>query len=93
MSGFGLTVNPRTGASAHPAEVQSAVVQVGERGNCRAWWGVRGGQICAVGSKAVDSPAGSAALVADSCNGDSGGGLTATNFDGREVGVETGRVN
>jgi hypothetical protein len=24
-------------------------------------------------------------LVADSCNGDSGGGLTATNFNGREV--------
>ena len=24
--------------------------------------------------------------VADSCNGDSGGGLTATNFNGREVG-------
>ena len=24
--------------------------------------------------------------MADSCNGDSGGGLTATNFNGREVG-------
>ena len=70
-----------------------SVLQVGERSNCRAWWGVRGGQICAVGSKAVDSPGGSAALVADSCNGDSGGGLTAANFDGREVGGETGRVN
>jgi hypothetical protein len=29
-------------------------------------------------------------LLADSCNGDSGGGLTAPNIDGREVLIGTG---
>ena len=46
----------------------------------------RGRQVCAAGTTviAAETPEGQN-LVADSCNGDSGGGLTAANVDGREV--------
>ena len=39
-----------------------------------------------MGTQKIESSSG-LELVADSCNGDSGGGLTANNFNGREVGA------
>ena len=54
--------------------------------DCRSFWPLMdGNQLCAIGSKLITDPDSKSQIVADSCNGDSGGGLTATNFNGREV--------
>ncbi len=65
-----------------PLQSQSFVIPLGPR---------RGGQLCAAGTTVIPStrPEGQN-LLADSCNGDSGGGLTAPNIDGREVLIGTG---
>ena len=81
VTGFGLTVTA-SGARRHPDEVQTASVVLTSSETCSDWWEVTGSQICAAGSKVVIP---SRNKVADSCNGDSGGGLTATNINGREV--------
>ena len=81
VTGFGLTVTA-SGARRHPDEVQTASVVVTSSETCRDWWEVTGTQLCAAGTKVIIP---SRNKVADSCNGDSGGGLTANNFNGREV--------
>eukprot|EP00092_Neocalanus_flemingeri_P014658 GFUD01015820.1.p1 GENE.GFUD01015820.1~~GFUD01015820.1.p1 ORF type:complete len:899 (+),score=149.51 GFUD01015820.1:113-2809(+) len=84
VTGFGVIISPRNGAKKHPVEVQTARVTISGKGTCKNWWSTKGGQICAAGTDLIESAA-NLELVADSCNGDSGGGLTANNFDGREV--------
>ena len=81
VTGFGLTVTA-SGARRHPDEVQTASVVLTSPDTCTDWWDVTGSQLCAAGSKVIIP---SRNKVADSCNGDSGGGLTANNFSGREV--------
>ena len=44
-----------------------------------------GNQICAAGNKNIIVENNNKNIVADSCNGDSGGGLTATNTRGKQV--------
>merc|ERR1712123_88414 len=85
VSGFGVIISPRNGAKKHPVEVQTARVTLNGRQTCRNWWSTKGNQICAAGTDLIETSAANLELVADSCNGDSGGGLTANNFDGREV--------
>merc|ERR1712106_1012664 len=85
VSGFGVIILPRNGAKKHPVEVQTARVTLNGRQTCRNWWSTKGNQICAAGTDLIETSAANLELVADSCNGDSGGGLTANNFDGREV--------
>jgi hypothetical protein len=50
---------------------------------CKNWWSTKGNQICAAGTELIETSAANLELVADSLNGDSGGGLTANNSDGR----------
>merc|ERR550517_2352936 len=82
VTGFGLILTV-TGARRHPDEVQTASVVVTSRDTCRDLWGITGDQLCAAGTKTVKTSKPN--TVADSCNGDSGGGLTASNIEGREV--------
>ena len=81
VTGFGLTVTP-SGARRHPDLVQSASVVLASWETCTGWWNITGSQLCAAGTQVIVP---SRNKVADSCNGDSGGGLTANNFNGREV--------
>ena len=85
VTGFGLIINPSTGARAHPDTVQTAAVRVSSAEECRAVWPLTGSQICAAGEQQLVLANTSRKAVADSCNGDSGGGLTASNAAGREV--------
>ena len=85
VTGFGLIINPSTGARAHPDTVQTATVRVSSPEECRAVWPLTGSQICAAGEQQLVLANTSRKAVADSCNGDSGGGLTASNAAGREV--------
>ena len=85
VTGFGLIINPSTGARAHPDTVQTASVRVSSPEECRAVWPLTGSQICAAGEQQLVLANTSRKAVADSCNGDSGGGLTASNAAGREV--------
>ena len=85
VTGFGLIINPSTGARAHPDTVQTAAVRVSSAEECRAVWPLTGSQICAAGEQQLVVANTSRKAVADSCNGDSGGGLTASNAAGREV--------
>ena len=85
VTGFGLIINPSTGARAHPDTVQTAAVRVSSPEECRAVWPLTGSQICAAGEQQLVLANTSRKAVADSCNGDSGGGLTASNAAGREV--------
>ena len=85
VTGFGLIINPSTGARAHPDTVQTAAVRVSSAEECRAVWPLTGSQICAAGEQQLVLANTSRKAVADSCNGDSGGGLTASNASGREV--------
>ena len=85
VTGFGLIINPSTGARAHPDSVMTATVRVSSAEECRAVWPLTGSQICAAGEQQLVLANTSRKAVADSCNGDSGGGLTASNAAGREV--------
>ena len=85
VSGFGI-IATRFGSRVFPNIVQTARVSIVDTQDCRSFWpGMKGNQICAMGSRLITSPGSKSEIVADSCNGDSGGGLTATNFNGREV--------
>jgi len=85
VTGFGIIISPRNGAKKHPVEVQTARVTINGKETCKNWWSTKGNQICAAGTDLIETSAANLEIVADSCNGDSGGGLTASNFDGREV--------
>ena len=85
VTGFGVIISPRNGAKKHPVEVQTARVTINKRQTCKSWWSIKGDQICAAGTDLIETNLANLKIVADSCNGDSGGGLTASNFDGREV--------
>jgi len=85
VSGFGVVVSPRDGGKSHPAILQTATVQVQSRQSCTNVWDISGSQICAIGrtpSVTVDNVP---PRLADSCNGDSGGGLTARSTNNREM--------
>ena len=85
VTGFGVKIT-RSGARVFPNTVQTARVTVMDSDTCRSFWSLmRGNQICAIGTDVSQTTDGRVELVQDSCNGDSGGGLTATNFNGREV--------
>ena len=86
VAGFGL-VATSSGSTVFPDLVQSATLSVMDNTDCSSFWPqMKGNQICALGTRLLtSSTSASTQLVADSCNGDSGGGLTATNFNGREV--------
>ena len=60
---------------------------VSEHDRCEALWNITGGQICAAGQtdSALRSDSSRKQTVADSCNGDSGGGLTSTNSRGKQA--------
>jgi len=85
VTGFGVIIEPRNGAKKHPVEVQTARVTINGKETCKSWWSIKGNQICAAGADLIETSSANLEIVADSCNGDSGGGLTANNFDGREV--------
>jgi secreted trypsin-like serine protease len=85
VTGFGVIILPRHGAKKHPVEVQTARVTINGKQTCKNWWSTKGNQICAAGTDLIETTAANLELVADSSNGDSGGGLTANNSDGREV--------
>ena len=85
VTGFGLIVNPRTGGRKNPDFVQTASVTVVEPSTCKDLWNISGSQICAVGNQNIVVQNTNKEIVSDSCNGDSGGGLTSTNVQGREV--------
>ena len=85
VAGFGI-IATRTGSRVFPDTVQTARVSLMDRQDCRSFWPLMdGNQLCAIGSKLVTEPGSKSQIVADSCNGDSGGGLTGNNFNGREV--------
>ena len=85
VTGFGLRIT-RSGARVFPNIVQTARVTVMDTDTCKSFWSeMSGNQICAMGTEVSQTTTGGERLVSDSCNGDSGGGLTATNFNGREV--------
>ena len=85
VTGFGVRI-ARSGARVFPNIVQTARVTIMDTKTCRSFWSeMTGNQICALGTEVSQTTAGGESLVSDSCNGDSGGGLTATNFNGREV--------
>ena len=56
-----------------------------EKSTCQELWNISGSQICAVGNQNIVVQNTNKEIVSDSCNGDSGGGLTSTNVQGREV--------
>merc|ERR1719481_128927 len=85
VTGFGIIISPRNGAKKHPVEVQTARVTINGADTCKNWWNIKGNQVCAAGADLIQTDSPNLEIVADSCNGDSGGGLTASNFDGREV--------
>ena len=85
VTGFGVKIT-RKGTLVFPNTVQTARVTVMDTETCRSFWPLMtGNQICAIGAEVSQTVPGGGELVQDSCNGDSGGGLTATNFNGREV--------
>ena len=85
VTGFGL-IATRGGSRQFPNIVQTARVNIIDNNDCKSFWPLmKGNQICALGTRRVTSTGSKADLVADSCNGDSGGGLTGNNFNGREV--------
>jgi len=85
VTGFGVIISPRNGAKKHPVEVQTARVTINGRQTCENWWSIKGNQVCAAGADLIETSSANLEIVADSCNGDSGGGLTASNFNRREV--------
>ena len=85
VTGFGLIATVG-GSRQFPNIVQTARVNIIDNNSCKSFWPLmEGNQICASGLRQVTSAGAKADLVADSCNGDSGGGLTGNNFNGREV--------
>ena len=78
----------RTGRRSHPDTVQTASVVVSDHERCEALWNITGGQICAAGQPESGQRSDNSQkkqTVADSCNGDSGGGLTSTNSRGKQA--------
>ena len=76
VTGFGI-IATRSGSRNFPNIVQTARVSIMDRNDCGSFWPLmKGNQICAIGTRLVTSSgSNNAELVADSCNGDSGGPL------------------
>jgi len=87
VSGFGAHVDKRTGSKSYPTILQTARVELHSRRDCVDLWDIEGSQVCAIGrspiSGSVTNPG--SLRVSDSCNGDSGGGLTTQAANGRET--------
>ena len=73
-----MTHVPHSGASQASSEICSTCFLICSSLNT-------GNQICAAGNKNIIVENNNKNIVADSCNGDSGGGLTATNTRGKQV--------
>eukprot|EP00088_Acartia_fossae_P029698 TRINITY_DN30576_c0_g1_i5.p1 TRINITY_DN30576_c0_g1~~TRINITY_DN30576_c0_g1_i5.p1 ORF type:complete len:639 (+),score=101.64 TRINITY_DN30576_c0_g1_i5:25-1941(+) len=82
VSGFGADIDER--GKTYPKLVKKADLTINSGEMCANIWQASGNQICALGNSVVDTDP-SEVRIADSCNGDSGGGLTQQNRDGREM--------